>query len=83
MRFDLREHGLEGTSVILIIHTTMSTELLPGPLEVGYPALSSGFEKHFVEALQTLGVNLASEPVLCLFIFVRIRKMTLISLLEM
>ncbi|KAI0280314.1 alcohol oxidase, partial [Russula aff. rugulosa BPL654] len=44
MRFDLREHGLDG------------------PVEVGYPALSSGFEKDFVEALQALGINIASEP---------------------
>jgi hypothetical protein len=56
---------------------TMSAELLSGPLEVGYPALSSGFEKHFVEALQALGINLASEPVPCLSIFARICKITL------
>ena len=51
------------------MHTTMSAELLSGPLEVGYPALTSGYEKHFVEALQTLGTNLASEPVPCLSTF--------------
>ncbi|KAI0283502.1 alcohol oxidase [Russula brevipes] len=44
MRFDTREHGLEG------------------PLEVGYPTLLSGYEKPFVEAIQSLGINLASEP---------------------
>jgi hypothetical protein len=58
------------------MHMTMSTQLLSGPLEVGYPALSSGYEKHFVEALQTLGTNLASEPVTCLSTFARIRKIT-------
>jgi len=50
------------------------TELLSGPIEVAYPALSSGYEKHFVEALRTLGTNLASEPVLCLSTFMRIVK---------
>ncbi len=59
------------------MHTTVSAELLSGPLEVGYPALSSNYEKHFVEALQTLGTNLASEPVRCLSTFARIRKITL------
>ena len=58
------------------MHATMSAELLSGPLEVGYPALSSGYEKHFVEALQALGINLASEPV-CFSTFARIRKITL------
>lgn len=65
MRFDLREHGLEGTPYSSCIRSR-SVELLSGPLEVGYPAMPSGFEKHFVEALQTLGTNLASEPVSCL-----------------
>jgi hypothetical protein len=41
----------------------MLTERLLGPLEVGYPTLLSGFERPFVEAMQTLGINLASEPV--------------------
>ena len=59
------------------MHTTISAELLSGPVEVGYPSLPSGYEKHFVEALQTLGTNLASEPVPCLSTFARIRKITL------
>jgi hypothetical protein len=59
------------------MHTTISAELLSGPLEVGYPALSSGYEKPFVEALQKLGINIASEPVPYLFTFARIRKITL------
>lgn len=59
------------------MHTAMSAELLSGPLDVGYPALSSGYEKHFVEAIQTLGINLASEPVPCFSSFARIRKITL------
>jgi hypothetical protein len=58
------------------MHTTMSAQLFSGPLEVGYPVLSSGYEKHFVEALQSLGTNLASEPVPCLSTFARIRKIT-------
>jgi hypothetical protein len=77
MRFDLREHGLEGTSCSRVMYTTMSAEPLSGPIEVGYPALPSGYEKHFVEALQTLGIDLASEPVPCLSTFAQIRKITL------
>ncbi len=46
------------------IASTISTEYLSGPLEVGYPALSSGYEKPFVEALRALGINLALAPVL-------------------
>jgi len=42
---------------------------LKGPLEVGYPTLLSGYERPVVEALQTLGINLASEPVSCLYAF--------------
>ncbi|KAF8486327.1 alcohol oxidase [Russula ochroleuca] len=44
VRFDVREHGIEG------------------PLEVGYAALSSGYEKLLVEALQKAGINLNAEP---------------------
>ncbi|KAI0248897.1 alcohol oxidase [Lactifluus subvellereus] len=35
---------------------------LEGPLEVAYPQLLSGLEKPFVEAIQTLGISLPSEP---------------------
>ena len=59
------------------MYPTMSAELLSGSLEVGYTALPSNYEKHFVEALQMLGTNLASEPVPCLHTFARIRKITL------
>jgi hypothetical protein len=44
-------------------------KLPSGPLEVGYTALTSGYEKPLVEALQKLGINLISEPVLYLSIF--------------
>jgi choline dehydrogenase-like flavoprotein len=44
VRFDAREHGLEG------------------PLEVGYAALSSGYEKLLVEALKKSGIHLNVEP---------------------
>ena len=67
MRFDVGEHGLDGTSYMA--HTTMSTEFYSGPLEVGYTALQSGYEKHLLESLQTLGINLASEPVPSLHTF--------------
>lgn len=64
MRFDPREHGLEGKSCPNAYgHQSISFECLSGPLEVGDPKLLSGFEKPFVEAMQTLGINLASEPV--------------------
>ncbi len=60
-------HGLTGDeNNVLIVH--------PGPLEVGYSALSSGFEKPFVEALQMLGINLAPEPVLCPYTFAALRE---------
>ena len=44
-----------------LIYTIILTELLSGPLEVGYPILLSGYEKPFAKAMQTLWVNLASE----------------------
>jgi len=49
------------------MHRTNPTELLPGLLEVGYPTLLSGFEKPVVQAMRTLGINLASEPVCTIF----------------
>ena len=45
----------------------VTTEHYPGPLEVGYPTLLSGFEKPVVQAMQTVGINLASEPVCTIF----------------
>ncbi|KAI0306215.1 alcohol oxidase [Multifurca ochricompacta] len=37
---------------------------LEGPLEVGYPGLSSGFEKPVFEAIMSLGINFTPEPAL-------------------
>ena len=51
------------------MHTNIKTELVSGPLEVGYTALPSGYEKPLVEALQKLGINLIAEPVLYLSTF--------------
>jgi len=65
------------------MHMTKPTGLLPGLLEVGYPTLLSGFEKPVVRAMQTLGVNLASEPVCTLFTGSRTLTVISVSSLEM
>lgn len=55
----------------LFIHATFGhiKLIFSGLLEVGYPALLSGFERGVVEALQTVGISLVSEPVEYLYTF--------------
>jgi hypothetical protein len=54
---------------VFLTTVTISTGLLSGAPEVGYLALSSGYEQHVVDALQTTGINLTSKQVPCLYIY--------------
>ena len=48
---------------------SLSTTMTISTSLVGYLALSSGYEQHVADAFQTVGINLAPEPVPCLYTF--------------
>ena len=55
--------------LILSVLASLSTTMTISTSLVGYLALSSGYEQHVVDAFQTVGINLAPEPVPCLYTF--------------